>query len=392
MISNGMKIVNCLSRVVSRGLSRVVSREKLKIAARRGRAVLAKLHALLLVCVMLVSTFSSLLMFPQTAHAVVALSQTDTDSSITNLTTYTFSSASFGAADADRYVIVAGGGITEGSRTVSSVTIGGVSATISQQVQDGFPVSLAFIAIAAVPTGTTGDVVVTFSSTMGEAAISVYRAVGIASITAYDTGSDTTDPMTTTIDIPAGGFAVAVSSVACGSLTTWTGLTEDVDFSYGDLCGANTSFLSSASDTFVSAQTGLTVTSDLSAGEGLDAMVVASWEEEAPPPDAPTALTTTSSTGSVDLSWTAPADDGGSNLETYGVWRATSPFTETSSATLITSFATSTGTTYSDTTASHGTIYYYSVTATNQAATSTLSNQRSSGPNSGRVIRLGGML
>ena len=114
------------------------------------------------------------------------------------------------------------------------------------------------------------------------------------------------------------------------------------------------------------------------------------YQYDAVSPHAPTALTTTSNTGSVGLSWTVPADNGTSNLETYGVWRHTSPFTATSSATLITSFATSTGTTYSDTTVSHGTVYYYSVTATNQAATSLLSNQRSSGPNSGRIIRLKG--
>ena len=108
------------------------------------------------------------------------------------------------------------------------------------------------------------------------------------------------------------------------------------------------------------------------------------------PPDAPTDLITTSNTGSVGLSWTVPTDTGSSNLETYGIWRATSPFTETSEATLIASIAT-TSTTYSDTSAVHGTNYYYRATATNSTATSSLSNQRSSGSNSGRIIRLGGM-
>ncbi|OGG60690.1 hypothetical protein A2765_03830 [Candidatus Kaiserbacteria bacterium RIFCSPHIGHO2_01_FULL_56_24] len=113
---------------------------------------------------------------------------------------------------------------------------------------------------------------------------------------------------------------------------------------------------------------------------------------ESTPADPPTGLTTTSNTGNVSLSWTTPASTGSSNLETYGVWRATAPFTATSSATLITSFATSTGTTYSDTSASHGTVYYYRVTATNATATSSLSNQKSSSSNSGRVIRLTGSL
>jgi hypothetical protein len=108
------------------------------------------------------------------------------------------------------------------------------------------------------------------------------------------------------------------------------------------------------------------------------------------PPDTPTNLITTSVTGAVNLSWTAPTSSGSSNLETYGIWRATSPFTATTTATLIASFATSSGTSYSDSSAVHGTVYYYRVTATNSSATSSLSNQKSSGSNSGRIIRLKG--
>lgn len=104
--------------------------------------------------------------------------------------------------------------------------------------------------------------------------------------------------------------------------------------------------------------------------------------------DAPTNLTTTSATGRVDLSWTAPTST--TAFDTYGIWRATSPFTATTSATLIASIAT-TSTSYSDTSAARGTVYFYRVTATNSTATSSLSNQRASGSNSGRIIRLGGM-
>lgn len=126
---------------------------------------------------------------------------------------------------------------------------------------------------------------------------------------------------------------------------------------------------------------------------------IARWTANFTPPtqayadiDAPTNLVTTSTTAGVNLSWTAPTEDGDSNLQTYGVWRSTASFSATTSATLITSFATSTGTTYSDTSAVRGTNYYYSVTATNASATSSLSNQKLSTTNSGRVIRLGGLL
>jgi fibronectin type 3 domain-containing protein len=106
--------------------------------------------------------------------------------------------------------------------------------------------------------------------------------------------------------------------------------------------------------------------------------------------DAPASLITTSMTGAVSLSWTAPSNIGGSNLETYAIWRATTPFIATTSATLIASIAT-TSTSYSDTSVVLRTTYYYRVTATNASATSSLSNQRVSNANSGRIIRLGGV-
>lgn len=109
-------------------------------------------------------------------------------------------------------------------------------------------------------------------------------------------------------------------------------------------------------------------------------------------PSSPRALQTTSVTGEVDLSWSAPLSAGLSGIETYAIWRATSPFIETADATLLTSFSTSSGTTYSDTSVSRGSTYYYGITASNDIATSSLSNIRSSSSNSGRVIRLGGLL
>lgn len=131
---------------------------------------------------------------------------------------------------------------------------------------------------------------------------------------------------------------------------------------------------------------------DGTAGSGRQGIIVITYTAVVSTlPDAPTNLITTSITGGVSLSWTAPASSGSSNLETYGVWRATSPFTATTSAALLISIAT-TSTSYSDTSAVRGTIYFYRVTATNGTATSSLSNQKSSSSNSGRVIRLGGLL
>ena len=84
------------------------------------------------------------------------------------LTTYTFSALSFGTEDANRRIIVAIGayGGTQ-LRTISSVTIGGVTATAITGIDVASSTSYTFktaIYEAAVPTGTTGNVVVTFSA------------------------------------------------------------------------------------------------------------------------------------------------------------------------------------------------------------------------------------
>lgn len=105
---------------------------------------------------------------------------------------------------------------------------------------------------------------------------------------------------------------------------------------------------------------------------------------------APQDLITTSTNAGVNLNWTAPSSPGASSLETYGVWRSTVPFTATTSAALIASISAA-GTTYSDTSAAHGTTYYYRVSATNSTATSSLSNQRSSNANNGRIVRMKGV-
>jgi hypothetical protein len=96
----------------------------------------------------------------------------------TNLTTYTFTAASLGTAHADRYVIVGVASVAGFARTISSATIGGVAATLNHNQNLGFT---GRIISAAVPTGATGDVVLTFSGAMTSCAIGVWAAYNIGS-------------------------------------------------------------------------------------------------------------------------------------------------------------------------------------------------------------------
>jgi len=173
----------------------------------------------------------------------------------TNLTTYTYSSVNFGSASADRKIICAVNGQADdgGARTISSLTIGGVTATINVQISNSG--SMQGICIASVPTGTSGDVVLTFSGGMGNADIALYSTTGVGSTTATDTGTSTAEVGTYALDVVAEGVALALSRNQDGIYTaTWAGLTERYDEADG-----NTNDMSGASDAFATTQTNLTV-------------------------------------------------------------------------------------------------------------------------------------
>jgi len=110
-------------------------------------------------------------------------------------TSYTFSAVSFGAAASNRSIVVGigGGRSSSGARNISSVTIGGVTATIAAE-QDSPAASgsnVAGIAFAEVPTGTSGDIVVTWNATMSRCGIGVWSATDLGPV--LDTGGDADD-------------------------------------------------------------------------------------------------------------------------------------------------------------------------------------------------------
>ncbi len=154
--------------------------------------------------------------------------------SASDLTTYTFSSQSLGTAASNRYIIVAVMARAASSQTISTATIAGVTAT--QLIDFGATnTSNAGFLIAPVPTGTTGDVVVTFTGAMVRCAIGVYRVVNLKSITPVDTATSEATPLAGTVDATDGGFVIG-AVFSGGSITgiTWTGATQ----SYVTLFGA----------------------------------------------------------------------------------------------------------------------------------------------------------
>jgi hypothetical protein len=149
---------------------------------------------------------------------------TDTDVQI-----YTFSSVAFGAAAADRLLIMAvAGGSTATSVTLGSVTIGGITATIHAQANNSGNTRNGHAAVvsATVPTGTSGTIVVTWSvagvgGPMLDTSYALYRVTGLVSTTPTDTATATGGSPTMNIDRSNNGFIVAAANAVSASAVTW---------------------------------------------------------------------------------------------------------------------------------------------------------------------------
>ena len=142
--------------------------------------------------------------------------------------THTYSSQGIGVASSDRVVLVSIYSLS--LPDVQSITCGGVSMTKIAGVTYSYGKSS--IWGVAYPTGTTADIVVTYSSSSGVYfnAIGVYALTGTASdFTKFDFGSDTaSSTMSTTLDIPANGAVLVTGGADGGSaFSADAGFTED---------------------------------------------------------------------------------------------------------------------------------------------------------------------
>lgn len=161
-----------------------------------------------------------------------------------NQTTYTFTDEPVGVANHDRVVVVCIGAATSGvSETISSATIGGLSASIINQAatDSGTDEAISGIITRFLPAGTTATIAITFSGACLNCGIAVYTLRGTGGLTAAN-NTDTTinnSGTATTLDytLPANSAAVFVSCQDGGSTETctWTAgttdPTEDSDFS-----------------------------------------------------------------------------------------------------------------------------------------------------------------
>jgi hypothetical protein len=162
----------------------------------------------------------------------VVFSLTNTDSAVdnSNATTITYSGKSFGAADPNRIIIVALGARTTNT-ALTSVTIGGVTATeVSGSAAINTNTTLCDIYQAAVPTGTTGNIVIVGPAALVRSGIGVFRLVTAtpAATSASNNESLSAASIAASVTVPATGKGIAFQmNRDTVAPATWTNATSD---------------------------------------------------------------------------------------------------------------------------------------------------------------------
>lgn len=210
----------------------------------------------------------------------MAVAITNTDSPVSNaaLTTYTFSSASLGTAADDRIIAVVVStysGAAVGP-TVSSLTIGGVSANFRLRAVGATNVTVELWTLA-VPLGTTANIVVQWSVGVVRCGAGVFRIVGSDGEAPSDTATNTgTGNLSTTIDVVDNGALLAGVGGTRGASTfstTLAGVTE----SYDEVIGGGTCHSGGCAD-LSTGESGRTVSATFNVAPDIGAgLVAAAW-------------------------------------------------------------------------------------------------------------------
>jgi hypothetical protein len=164
--------------------------------------------------------------------ALPTLSYQTAAADATDATSYTFSSQAIGTdTGSTRTVLLAIYGLNVTAlRTISSLTVGGVSGTLlhSNSVSSGSFSSVAFYAFTSV-SGTTATVAVTWSGQQLRCQIGLWAAYDLSSLTPVATASSTSASATLNVNTSADGMVLAAGYGNASATFTWTGVTERYD-------------------------------------------------------------------------------------------------------------------------------------------------------------------
>lgn len=197
------------------------------------------------------------------AFGLTAITKVDSSSGCTLVTTtLTCTGVAFGTADPTRQMAFGISSRNSATFTIVSVTVNTTltATSVIDQPNVGANANRASIFIDAVPTGTTGTIVVVFNSTILRAAVTVYRIVGTGVVAGLTAPSTATNPTSGALTIPAGGGTIGVGTFANAVSTTMTNLTQD----FSAAIGATSTVAAAGSNTSASGSTTFTITPDAS--------------------------------------------------------------------------------------------------------------------------------
>jgi len=189
-----------------------------------------------------------------------------TGGGINNATSpYTFTGIQFGEPRADRLLVVCVGGASLATHKVTDVTIGNVVATLV--IASSATPTPSAIFVAAVPNGTSGDVVVSASQTNGACAIDVFRLLNASIIpfhssTIYSASISGTT-LTAAINTSGGGAVIGYHTSFASPVPTWsTNMTKIsgrlIDLGHGSAANNNTTLEGPLTATVIISGTGVT--------------------------------------------------------------------------------------------------------------------------------------
>lgn len=191
------------------------------------------------------------------ASSSLSLSYINYYTNAVDASTYTFSGASIGTANANRYVVVGFQTYAaSGASSVSSITIGGTGATQIGVFNSAGPLLRAGLYYANIASGTTADIVLNFSSTQGHCGIGVWTVTG--NLAGIEGLVNTTTDVTFS-SVSAGDVLVAMARRTASSAITWTNVTENfqliTESGISGMSGASITASSAASNYVVTCST-----------------------------------------------------------------------------------------------------------------------------------------
>lgn len=159
---------------------------------------------------------------------------------------HTFAAVNFGTPAADREIVIGLLVAAASSRSLNTVTIGGVAATLVGATPAGSRILAIYRAV--VPSGASGDVVVLLNSSVPNLAIGVWHVTGGISGTTTAQQVVGTSPATAVVTGVAGGAIIAVGSSSIATTATWTNAAERFDIApNGTFSGADATAVGSVS-------------------------------------------------------------------------------------------------------------------------------------------------